>query len=225
MKKLKTFTILVVDDHPFTSDAYINLITKAEENHSYTFLKAISCEMAYKAIETSIKANKKIDMALLDINIPAFEKEKLFSGSDVALIVREKFPMCKIIMLTMHSEHLILNKVLKTINPEGFISKNDIDFTTFPDIFFKIKNNENYFSPTITQSLHELMHNTVNWDAYDTQIILLLEKGIQTKNIPEYIDLALSTIEKRKASIKRQLGNQKITDEELITICKKLNLI
>jgi DNA-binding NarL/FixJ family response regulator len=225
MKKLKTFTILVVDDHPFTSDAYINLITKAEENHSYTFLKATSCEMAYKAIETSIKANKKIDMALLDINIPAFEKEKLFSGSDVALIVREKFPMCKIIMLTMHSEHLILNKVLKTINPEGFISKNDIDFTTFPNIFFKIKNNENYFSPTITQSLHELMHNTVNWDEYDTQIILLLEKGIQTKNIPEYIDLALSTIEKRKASIKRQLGNQKITDEELITICKKLNLI
>ena len=69
------------------------------------------------------------------------------------------------------------------------------------------------------------MHNTVNWDEFDTQIILLLEKGIQTKNMPDYIDLALSTIEKRKASIKRQLGNQKITDEELISTCKTLKLI
>lgn len=225
MKKLKTFTILVVDDHPFTSDAYINLISKAKEDNKYTFLKATSCEMAYKILETTVKSDKKIDMVLMDINLPPYEKEKILSGSDLAVIVREKFPKCKIIMLTMHSEHLILNKVLKTVNPEGFISKNDIDFSTFPNIFFKIKDGENYFSPTINKSLQALVSNTLHWDEYDTQIILLLEKGIQTKHIPEHIDISLSTIEKRKANIKRQLADQKISDEALINICKKLNLI
>jgi DNA-binding NarL/FixJ family response regulator len=225
MKKTMPFTILVVDDHPFTSDAYINLISNAKEGNNFTFLKATTCEMAYKIIETMAKTDKKIDLALMDINLPSYEKEKILSGSDLALIVREKFPKCKIIMLTMHSEHLILNKVLKTINPEGFISKNDIDFSTFPEIFFKIKNGENYFSPTINKSLHSLVNSALHWDEYDTQIILLLEKGIQTKHIPEHIDISLSTIEKRKANIKRQLADQKVSDEELINICKKLKLI
>jgi DNA-binding NarL/FixJ family response regulator len=225
MKKLMPFIILVVDDHPFTSDAYINLITKANEAIKYTFLKATSCEMAYKVIEATIKSGKKIDMTLMDINLPPYEEAKILSGSDLALIVREKFPECKIVMLTMHSEHLILNKVLKTVNPEGFISKNDIDFSTFPNIFFKIKEGENYFSPTINKSLQSLVVNTIHWDEYDTQIILLLEKGIQTKHIPEYIDISLSSIEKRKANIKRQLADQKVSDEALISICKKLKLI
>lgn len=225
MKNSKNFTILVVDDHPFTSDAYINLISKANSETKYNFLKATSCEKAFKTIEIEVKNEKKIDIALLDINLPPYEKEKILSGSDIAMIIREKFPKCKIIMLTMHSEHLILNKVYKTINPEGFISKNDIDFKTFPDIFFKIKNGERYFSPTIGKAFQSLLSNTMKWDEIDTQIILLLERGIITKDIPNYIDVSLSSVEKRKAHIKRELADQKITDEELISICKTLKLI
>lgn len=222
---MKNLTILVVDDHPFTSDAYINLISKAKDSNSYTFLKATNCEAAFHIIESNALEGKTIDLTLMDINLPPFEAQKILSGSDLALIIRNKFPECKIIMLTMHSEHLILNKVLKTINPEGFISKNDIDFSTFPEIFFKIKNGQNYFSPTITKSLQALVNNTLGWDEFDTQIILLLDKGIQTKNIPNHIDLSLSAIEKRKANIKRELANQKISDQELINICKTLKLI
>jgi DNA-binding NarL/FixJ family response regulator len=225
MNKFKNLTVLVVDDHPFTSDAYINLISKNEDNCNYSFIKATNCEMAFKSIESIFIKEKTLNLALVDINLPPYPEEKILTGIDLAILIRAKFPKCKIIMLTMHSEHLILNRVFKSVNPEGFISKNDIDFSTFPDIFHKIKSGINYFSPTINNSLQELIHNTVNWDEYDTQIILLLEKGVLTKNMPNYIDLALSTIEKRKASIKRQLGTQKTTDEELISICKKLNLI
>lgn len=225
MNKLKNLTVLVVDDHPFTSDAYINLISKEKDENSFKFVKETNCEKAFNSIQFMLKKGKKLDMALLDINLPPYEQGRILSGSDLAVLIREKFPKCKIIMLTMHTEPLLLNKVIKTINPEGFISKNDIDFTTFPNIFFKIKNGENYFSPTINKSIQALVGKTLNWDEYDTQIILLLEKGIQTKDIPNYIDISLSSVEKRKASIKRQLAEQKITDNELITLCKKLKLI
>lgn len=225
MNKFKNLTILVVDDHPFTSDAYINLISKKKTDHNYNFLKATNCEKAFKILEIMVNKEKNIDIALLDINLPPYEKEKILSGTDLAILIREKFPKCKIVMLTMLSEHLILNKVYKTVNPEGFISKNDIDFSTFPDIFFRIKDGEKYFSPTINKSFQSLLSNTIKWDEIDTQIIILLEKGIQTKEIPNYIDVSLSSIEKRKANIKRQLADQKITDEELINICKTLKLI
>ena len=48
-------------------------------------------------------------------------------------------------MLTMHTEPLILFNVFKQINPEGFISKNDIDFEIFPEIIDRIVYIENFF--------------------------------------------------------------------------------
>ena len=44
---------------------------------------------------------------------------------------------------------------------------------------------------------------TLSWDEFDTQI-LLFRKGIQTKDLPEYINLSLSTIEKGKQQLKHK---------------------
>ena len=128
-------------------------------------------------------------------------------------------------MLTMHNESLVLFNAYKQVNPEGFISKNDIDFEMFPEIFDKIVNVENYFSTSINNVIQQLLKNALSWDEFDTQILLFLEKGIQTKDLPEYINLSLSTIEKRKAAIKTQIFNKKVTDKELIAKCKLLNFI
>ena len=113
----------------------------------------------------------------------------------------------------------------KLVNPEGFISKNDIDFEMFPEIFDRIVNVENYFSPTINTAIQSLVKQNLKWDEFDTQIILLLDKVIQTKDLPQYINLSLSSIEKRKAILKRQILDQKSSDKELIAKCKMLKLI
>lgn len=217
--------ILVVDDHPITADAYINLIKSKAKDGKIVFNKATDCYTASRAIKQAEKSSSPIEVALIDINIPKYEKEKLLSGTDIALLIRAAFPDCIIIMLTMHTEPLILDNVLKLVNPEGFISKNDIDFETFPDIFEKIVNVENYFSPSINNSLQFLLKKTIKWDEFDTQILLLLEKKIQTKDLPNYIDLSLSAIEKRKALLKKEILDMKGSDKELIEKCKLLKLI
>jgi DNA-binding NarL/FixJ family response regulator len=125
----------------------------------------------------------------------------------------------------MHNESLVLFNAYNQVNPEGFISKNDIDFEMFPEIFDRIVNVENYFSPSINNSIQQLLKKNLSWDEFDSQILLFLEKGIQTKDLPKYINLSLSTIEKRKAAIKTQILNQKSSDTELIERCKVLKLI
>jgi hypothetical protein len=95
----------------------------------------------------------------------------------------------------------------------------------FPEVFDRIVNIENYFSPSINNAIQQLLKKKLGWDEFDNQILLFLEKGIQTKDLPEYINLSLSTIEKRKAAIKTQIFNQKVTDKELIAKCKLLKLI
>lgn len=223
--KNKKINILVVDDHQMNSDAYINLIKSNQEEKEIIFQKAIDCHSAFKAIKQAEKTSTPIDIALIDISIPEYKEEKLLSGTDVALLLRNSFPDCLIIMLTMHNEPLILFNVFKQINPEGFISKNDIDFEMFTEIFDRIVNIENYFSPTINTAIQSLVKQTLKWDEFDTQIIILLDKGIQTKDLPQYINLSLSSIEKRKAILKRQILDQKSTDKELIEKCKMLKLI
>ncbi|WP_026979223.1 response regulator transcription factor [Flavobacterium tegetincola] len=217
--------ILVVDDHPINTDAYINLIASNREIQEIYFHKAIDCESASKIINQLEKRTIPLNAALIDISIPPFHKEKLLSGTDIALLIRNSFPDCIIIMLTMHTEPLLLFNVHKQVKPEGFLSKNDIDFETFPEIFKSIVNAENFYSPSINNSIQKLLRQTIKWDEYDTQIILCLEKGILTKNLSQYINLSLSAIEKRKATMKNQILDRKATDNELIEKCKLLKLI
>ncbi|MGG7035729.1 MAG: response regulator [Flavobacterium sp.] len=217
--------ILVVDDHPMTTDAYINLIKLNTDNENFNFLKATDCQSAYRIIENEEKLNNAISIALIDISIPGYPEEKLFSGTDIGMLIRDAFAESKIIMLTMHTEPLILNKVLTSVGPEGFISKSDIDFETFPDIFNQIMAGENYFSPTISSSLQSFVKKMIGWDEFDTEILLLLEKGILTKDLPDYIELSLSTIEKRKTNIKRQILGQKGSDKQLIEKCRAMKMI
>lgn len=224
MKNRKN-NILVIDDHPMNSDAYINLIRSKHEYNETIFHKGTDCHSAFKLIKQAEITKTPFDVALIDISIPEYVEQKLLSGTDIAILLRNTFPDCIIIMLTMHNESLVLFNAYKQVNPEGFISKNDIDFEMFPEVFDRIVNIENYFSPSINNSIQQLLKQTLSWDEFDTQILLFLEKGIQTKDLPEYINLSLSTIEKRKAAIKIQIFNQKVTDKELIAKCKQLNLI
>lgn len=223
--KNSALNILVVDDHPMNSDAYINLIKTNQEENTTIFHKAIDCYSAHKTIKLAEKNKTSLDIALIDINIPEYPEERLYSGSDIALLIKTIFPDCIIIMLTMHTEPLVLYNVYKSINPEGFLSKNDIDFEMFPEIINKIVNVENYYSTSINKAIQQLVKQTLGWDEFDSQIVLLIEKGIHTKDMPNYMNLSLSSIEKRKATIKRQVLDKKSSDKELIAECKKLKLV
>lgn len=224
MKNRKN-NILVIDDHPMNSDAYISLIKSKDEYNETIFHKAIDCYSAFKLIKQAEITETPFDVALIDISIPEYREQKLLSGTDVAILIRNTFPDCIIIMLTMHNESLVLYNAYKKVNPESIISKNDIDFEIFPEIFDRIVNIENYFSPSINNAIQQLLKQTLNWDEFDTQILLFLDKGIKTKDLPQYINLSLSSIEKRKAVLKEQILNQKSSDKELIAKCKLLKLI
>jgi DNA-binding NarL/FixJ family response regulator len=221
-----SLTVLIVDDHPMTVDSYSNLLSvKDFQKNIPNFIKSYNCEDAYNKIFLLLKQNTSIDLALLDISLPPYKEFNIENGIDLALLIKQKFKKCKIILLTMHSEPLTVDKIIKEINPEGFVSKIDINFELFPIVCKKIIDGEVYQSPTIIESQEELHKSNINWDKHDNQILLLISQGVKTVNLPDYIPLSMSAIEKRKANIKEQLLMGKGSDRDLINIAKKLGLL
>ncbi|HYD91891.1 MAG TPA: response regulator, partial [Flavobacterium sp.] len=85
---------------------------------------------------------------------------------------------------------------------------------------------DTYLSNKIVKSLKDKVFDNYKLDNYDKQILMRLSEGIQTKNIPNYVPLSLSAIEKRKAQMKNMLLQGRGGDDhELIEAIKKMGIL
>jgi DNA-binding NarL/FixJ family response regulator len=217
--------ILIVDDHPMTVNGYVNVLSEEDfEKHQLNFTKALDCEEAYHLI---IDPSKKFHVAYLDLSLPPYTDKNIHSGFDLGLLTRKVDPECKIIILTMHSEAPLVERLIKEINPEGILCKSDIDIDEFVNAFKAIyfTGGETYMSNKIIKSLKDKVFDNFNIDSYDKQILMCLSEGIATKNIPNYVPLSLSAIEKRKSNLKSMFLQGAGDDHQLIEATKKIGII
>lgn len=217
--------ILIVDDHPMNVDSYVALLQNLDANKKATFYSKYNCREAYIFLQNTKNQNESIHFAFIDVNLPPYEEVKIRSGQDLAVLIRSLFPECKIIIISMHKEPLWVNQIIKSVKPEGFIAKSDINYKSFPEVFKAIERNEGYYSKSISDAHRVMIQKNINWDEHDSKILQLISQGIKTNNLPDYIPLSLSAIEKRKANLKKQLLFYGGSDNQLIEMAKKLGFI
>lgn len=219
--------ILIVDDHPMTINGYVNVLSEEDfEGHNLMFTKALDCEQAYNLIMEAKNGQKNFDVAYLDLSLPPYTEKNIFSGLDLGVLIRNTIPDCIIIILTMHSEATLVDRLIKEINPQGILCKSDIDIDEFLNAFKIIFGGDTYLSNKIVKSLKDKVFDNYKLDNYDKQILMRLSEGILTKNIPNYVPLSLSAIEKRKAQMKNMLLQGKGGDDyELIEAIKKIGIL
>jgi len=226
MKNIVNTNILIIDDHPLIVDADINLISNNLKDKEIEFLIAASSNEAVKKIPNFKLFEKEIHYAFVDYNIPEDFDRKILNGVDLTHFIKNNFPNCKIIFITMHNEPTIIGSILNACNPEGLISKTDVSFKIFKEIIETIFNeNQLYRSKSILEAENTLFKNNLNWDEYDYQILELISKGEKTNSLPNFVPLSLSAIEKRKSMIKKQLLLQSGNDKDIIIEAKKRGLI
>jgi DNA-binding NarL/FixJ family response regulator len=215
--------ILIVDDHPFIIQAYRNALDKySQQGFEFVVTQANNCKSGYESIT---EAKTPFDVAFFDISMPEYEEKGIYSGEDLAALMKTEMPNCKIILLTMHTELLKINNIIKNINPSGLIIKNDLTFDELIFAFDKIINNESYYSQTVIKLVGQAQYNNIELDAFDKQILFHLSKGVKTKDLPQYIPLSLSAIEKRKLNIREILEVKGGSDIDLINEAKTKGVI
>lgn len=216
--------ILIVDDHPFIIQGYKNAITRYNPKDFEFFIEqANDCKSAYDIITNPETA--PFDIAFLDISMPSYEEKGLHSGEDLAKLLMEFMPSCKIILLTMYTELLKIKNIIDTINPSGLVIKNDLTFDELLFGFDKVLKNEIYYSQSIQKMIDLAQSETIEIDLFDKQILFHISKGTKTKEIPQYIPISLEAIEKRKLNLKKLLNIKDESDIELVREAKNKGLL
>ncbi|AOW10808.1 response regulator [Flavobacterium gilvum] len=190
--------VLVVDDHPMTVEGYINTLSNAPFGlNSPVFAKANNCKEAYSSLINFNTVKKAFDLVIIDKNLPAYEEKNILSGSDLALFIREIMPNCKIIMITAHTEVIIVYEIYKKIKPDGFFIKNDITPEKLQQGIKEIIKGNPYQSPMVKECINEIWKKKLMVEDTNRQILMYLSKGFKIKELEGIIGLTTSAIQKR----------------------------
>ena len=194
--------ILIVDDHPLTVSVYSGIIGEKFSN-TPNILSAYNCEEGHIAVSQSAKTAAPIDIAIVDYNLPPYENENIFNGADLAVYLKKLYKDCKVLMITSHTEILIIYDLLRRVNPHGLVSKNDVDANNLIDIIIQVIDGRLYKSPQIKKCINEVWSNDIMVDEYNRKILLYLAKGYKIKELEDVVMLSKSAIQKRILKLRR----------------------
>lgn len=224
MMKDKTYTILIVDDHPLIVEAYLNAIKSLELDkvldRSVVTITAGDLEEGDKKIN-SLAEKKSLDLAILDLSLPKAADKKLLSGEDLAIKIREEMPKAKIIISTMFNDNYRIHSLFRSVDPDGFLVKNDINPAELMTAIRSVILNPPYYSSHVVELLRKQVSNNLLLDDIDRRILYELSIGTKMNELPKMLPLSIAGVEKRKRTIKETFGCTGQSDKELFQVAKE----
>jgi two-component system response regulator NreC len=218
----KTVNILMIDDHPMILEGYKKVL-RSNKQVSLDISTAKDSDHAIHAILQS-KHDSPYDIVFIDIQLPPSSDGTITSGEDLAHLTRKELPNAKILILTMHDNAYRLKNMLNMVPHDALMVKSDVTKRMLLEALDSALNNRKFYSKTVQVLRENIAINSKLLDEYNKKILYYLSKGVLTKNLTQHIPLSLSSIEKRKSTIK-QLFNVKGDDEQLLLEAKKRGFI
>ena len=147
---VKVLNVMIADNHPLTCKAYTMLTKAAFEAGSLPKVQATikhSCHEVYEMVMSN--HSKKYDLVILDIKLPNHPQQSIYNGEDIGKIIRHHWKGTKLLVVTSINDPYRLQAVLKSLNPEGFMLKNEICDKDLIFAIQKILNGVPFYSPTV----------------------------------------------------------------------------
>lgn len=223
----KEYNVLLVDDHPIIISAYkkvFDLIQKQNSDLSFNILEANSLQKAKHHIN-KFNERRLLDLLFVDLKLPPLPEHKLFSGEDLALEIKEDFPEVKIVIATTYHHNYRIHSIFKSLNPDGFLVKSDIDEEEIGNAILDLLNATPYYSKTVRNALRQYVTNDLLLDRLDRQILYELSQGTKTKDLSKILPLSSAGIDRRKKRLKEILDVIENDDKTLLQKAKDLGFL
>ncbi len=217
--------ILAVDDHEMIVLGYKYTIEGCDfEKYKVTVNIAPSYQEGKEEIESSSN-RMPYDIILLDIQMfPDSAKEER-GGVDLGLLVRKISPTSKVVFLSSFSDSYHINNILKTVNPDGYMVKSEVDEKTLQDMVKTVIENPPYYTAAALQAIRRKMANEDQIDERDKKILYQLSIGTKTKDISSLVAASSTTVENRKRQLKVIFNVENGNDFALIEEARKRGFI
>lgn len=194
MKNQKIY-LAIVDDHQIVIDGLKSLLQGYNQ-----FVVAIECT---KPLEIPALLKKTtVDILLTDIMMPDL------NGAELAKLVRQQFPQIKILALSMSGQGDLVNQMIDDSDISGYVLKN-IGKQELIKALEKIYNGGIYFSDEVLNEMSKASEKKkesgeANLTAREIEIIKLIEKELNNKQIAEQLFLSERTVETHRKNIFRK---------------------
>lgn len=222
---MDTLRILAIDDHEMTMLGYKFILENIViEDHEIIVDTVTSFTDGKKRIEESVNYFA-YDIIFLDVQLYPPNENQPHSGEDLGILARKLVPESKIIFMSSFSDNHRINSILKSVDPEGYLVKTDIDPRSLEDAVKAVMSNQPYYSSKALVAIRKRMSSNIFLDENDRKILYHISIGTKTKNLKDFIDLSASSIENRKRHLKILFGTDKQNDLALILAAKKRGFI
>ena len=222
---MKTLRILAIDDHEMTMLGYKFILERIVfDDHNIIVDTATTFEAGKQKIEESA-TSFIYDIIFLDVQLFPPNEEQPNNGEDLGILARRLVPETKIIFMSSFSDNYRINSILKSVDPDGYMVKTDIDPKSLEQAVKTVVHQPPYYSSKALAAIRKKMSNDIMLDDNDKKILYHLSIGTRTKDLEQHIELSSSSIENRKRHLKTLFGTEKENDLALILEAKNRGFI
>lgn len=222
---VNNFTALLIDDHPLITESF-----KTALEHVFNSEKVNLETVIVHDIDSALeKINnptflKEVDLIFLDISLPS-KDENILSGEDLGIKIKQMSPDSKIIVSTSFNDNYRIHSILKKLNPEGFLVKNDLDPEVLLMAIKSVLSNIPYYSKTVLVFFKKQISNEYVIDTVDRKLLHELSIGTKMIELPAILPLSKAGVEKRKINLKKLFEIEEKGDRRLIQIAREKGFI
>lgn len=210
-------SIIIADDHNLVRQS-ISVALETQKG-----FKVVGQAENGKVLLELVRLHKP-DVVILDLEMP------VMNGWEALDEIREHFPSCKVVILSMHFEGLLIRDLVVR-GARGFLPKSS-DFETLINAIYEVNHLGYFFSKKISSSIvQELLMSKVidpsfrqfNLNEGEIDTLLMICDDKTTKEIAMKLEVSDRTVERHKTSLYRKTNAK--TTAGLVLFALKNNLI
>lgn len=195
---MSKITILIVDDHTLIRETWDFLLSNYED--LFEVIAAVGD--GQRAID--LARDKRPDIVLLDINMAPL------NGFDIIKRILQLSPKSKVIAISMHAESAYARKMIR-LGARGYVTKNSSSQEMLNAIKTVYAGNI-YVCQEVKDIISvQMLENNYQAPRIDQltprqiEIINLIRKGLSSKEIGVYLNIAVKTVEVHRQNIHKKL--------------------
>lgn len=223
---MKNINVLIVDDHPVIASAYKNALAKIKKDselYNFSIIEVVNIDNAL--IQINKNTTSFFNIIFLDIKLPKSKNGQFLSGEDLGLEIRKISPKSKIIVATTYNDNFRINSIFKSLNPDGFLIKNDMQPKDLIHGIIEVIEEPPHYSKTVRKLIRKHLMSDIVLDKIDRQILYELSNGTKMSELPNVISMSIGGIERRKRLLKEAFNITSKDDRVLVEIAKEKGFI